>query len=114
MSDPHVRPMDRTSLLEDEEFVQIARDALDELPDEIEEKMGGVAVVIDSGSRNRNLMGVYDPRGGMKRIVLFKDTIERVGRNQEGVCREIRKTVLHEIGHHFGMSEKKLRDLGYG
>jgi predicted Zn-dependent protease with MMP-like domain len=31
----------------------------------------------------------------------------------EGIRRQVQKTVLHEIGHHFGMTEKQLRDLGY-
>lgn len=106
--------MDNLEPLTEEDFKSTARDALDELPTEFAQKMQDVAVVLNSDDENRDLMGIYDPRGGMRRIVLFKDTIERVGKTEKGIRREIRKTVLHEVGHHFGLSESKLRELGYG
>ena len=51
-------------------------------------------------------MGIYDPTGGMQRIVIFRDA----NPSRE----EVRKTVWHEIGHYFGMDEEGLRRLGYG
>lgn len=100
--------------LSDEEFDEVAREALDEIPELFAKYMKEVAVVVNTGNENRNLLGVYDPRGGIRRIVIFKDTIERVGTTRDGIRDEIRRTVLHEVGHHFGMSERKLRELGYG
>jgi predicted Zn-dependent protease with MMP-like domain len=52
------------------------------------------------------LMEIYDPRGGIQRIVIFRDA--------NPTRAEIRKTVLHEIGHLFGTDEERLRELGYG
>ncbi len=80
-------------------------DALDSLPDWIRQRLGEVAVIVeDSGPRG--LMGVYDPRGGLRRIVIYRSANPTVN--------EVRRTVLHEVGHYFGMSESQLREAGYG
>lgn len=47
-------------------------------------------------------------------IYLFQDDLEEVCGSREELKREIRTTVLHEIGHHFGMDEDQLDALGYG
>ena len=47
-------------------------------------------------------------------IYLFQDDIEQVCSSPEQLSHEIRKTVLHEIGHHFGLDETDLERLGYG
>ena len=49
-----------------------------------------------------------------ERILIFKDPIEACCRSRQEIVREVRKTVLHEIGHHFGMDEDELDRLGYG
>ncbi len=53
-----------------------------------------------------DLMGIYDPYGGLQRIVIFRSANPNV--------EEVRKTVWHEIGHHLGMGEEQLEALGYG
>ena len=80
-------------------------EALDELPDWVRRELGNVAVVVED-SHPDGIMGVYDPRGGLQRIVVFRDA----NPNAE----EVRRTVLHEVGHHFGMGENDLWGLGYG
>jgi Zincin-like metallopeptidase len=52
------------------------------------------------------LMGIYDPSGGLERIVVFRDA--------NPSAEEVRRTVLHEIGHYFGMGEDRIGELGYG
>jgi predicted Zn-dependent protease with MMP-like domain len=47
-------------------------------------------------------------------IYIFQESIQAVCRDRESLIEQVRKTVLHEIGHHFGMSEKDLEELGYG
>lgn len=91
--------------LTDEECREAVLDALDELPDEFAERVRDVAVVIED-RHPQGVLGIYDPRGGLKRIVIYRDANPSV--------EEIRKTVLHEVGHFFGMSEERLRRLGYG
>lgn len=48
------------------------------------------------------------------RIFVFQESLEAVCGSERELIEEIRKTVLHEIGHYFGMSEDDLDDLGYG
>ena len=48
------------------------------------------------------------------RIYIFQQSIQQVCNSREALVQQVRKTVLHEIGHHFGMSEQDLRDIGYG
>jgi predicted Zn-dependent protease with MMP-like domain len=82
-----------------------AVEALDALPDWVRDELGEVAVIVEE-SHPDDLMGIYDPYGGLRRIVIFRSA----NPNPE----EVRKTVWHEIGHHFGMDEEQLEGLGYG
>ncbi len=81
-----------------------AIEALDELPPWVREELGEVAVIVEE-SHPDDLMGIYDPVGGLQRVVVFR----AANPNAE----EVKKTVWHEIGHHFGMGEDQLDGLGY-
>lgn len=48
------------------------------------------------------------------RIVIFQRNLEAMCRNRRELVEEIRLTVLHELGHHFGLDEDELDELGYG
>jgi predicted Zn-dependent protease with MMP-like domain len=85
--------------------VEAVRETLDSLPAEFLARLGDVAIVVEESHPDR-LMGIYDPTGGMQRIVIFRDT--------HPTREEIRKTVLHEVGHFFGLDEQRLHELGYG
>ena len=91
--------------LTDEECHAAAVEALDSLPPEVAERLGEVAVIVE-GSHPDGLMGIYDPIGGVRRIVIFREA--------NPSAEEVRRTVLHEVGHHFGISERRLAELGYG
>jgi predicted Zn-dependent protease with MMP-like domain len=90
--------------LTDEQLRDAVREALDALPPEFAAQMGEVAVVVEE-SHPDGLMGIYDPVGGLERIVIFRDANPSV--------EEVRRTVWHEVGHFFGMDEERLRELGY-
>ena len=92
-------------MLSEAETREAVAAALDELPTWVRRELGNVAVIVED-SHPRGIMGVYDPVGGMRRIVIFRDA--------NPTAEEVRRTVLHEIGHHFGMGEDHLRELGYG
>jgi predicted Zn-dependent protease with MMP-like domain len=92
-------------MLSEERCRTAAEAAIAELPDEFIERMGDVAVIVED-SHPEGLMGIYDPVGGIERIVIFRDA----NPDEE----EVRKTVLHEVGHYFGMDEEALRRAGYG
>jgi predicted Zn-dependent protease with MMP-like domain len=47
-------------------------------------------------------------------IYVFQDHIQQVSNTEDELVEQVRTTVLHEIGHHFGMSEEDLDRLGYG
>jgi predicted Zn-dependent protease with MMP-like domain len=87
-----------------DEVRTVVEETLDSLPVEIAEQIGELAVIVEDRHPD-GLMGVYDPVGGIDRIVIFRDA----NPNAE----EVRRTVLHEVGHHFGMTEDDLERLGY-
>lgn len=80
-------------------------EALANLPTWAAERLGEVAIIIED-SHPDGIMGIYDPVGGLRRIVIFRDA----NPNAE----EVKRTVLHEIGHHFGMGEEQIHRLGFG
>jgi len=79
--------------------------ALDSLPRWVHDQLGEVAVIVED-THPDGLMGIYDPTGGLHRIIVFRDANPTVD--------EVRKTVLHEVGHFLGMSEDDLHEVGYG
>ena len=94
-----------TAQLSDEQTREAVLEALESLPPAFAEQLGEVAILVED-SHPEGLMGIYDPVGGLQRIVIFRDA----NPNME----EIKRTVLHEIGHHFGIDEERIRELGYG
>jgi len=94
-----------TTRLTEEECREAVREALDSLPPGLSSQLRGVAVIVED-SHPDDLMGIYDPRGGMQRIVIFRDT--------NPTADEVKRTVLHEVGHYFGLDEQQLGELGYG
>ncbi len=48
------------------------------------------------------------------RILIYQEPIEAICHNDDAIVRQVRKTVLHEIAHHFGNDDKRLHALGLG
>jgi len=92
-------------MLSEEEVRAAAEAAIDEIPDELAARIGEVAIVIED-SHPEDLMGIYDPVGGIQRVIVFREA--------NPTAEDVRTTVLHEIGHFFGMDEDQLWDAGYG
>jgi predicted Zn-dependent protease with MMP-like domain len=90
--------------LSDEECIEAVRDALDMLPPDLARELEGVAVLVEDRHQGEDLMGIYDPTGGLQRIVIFREA------NPDRD--EVVKTVLHEVGHYFGADEEKVRGWG--
>jgi predicted Zn-dependent protease with MMP-like domain len=89
----------------EQEVRQAATEALDELPTWARERLGEVAIIVEE-SHPDGLMGIYDPVGGVQRIVIFRAA------NPD--AEEVKRTVFHEVGHFFGMGEERIEELGYG
>ncbi|MDQ3758724.1 MAG: metallopeptidase family protein [Actinomycetota bacterium] len=88
-----------------EETEAAVRDALDDLPEWVTRELGEVAVIVED-RHPEGIMGIYDPVGGLPRVVVFREA--------NPTAEEVKRTVFHEIGHHFGMNEEHIDSLGFG
>jgi predicted Zn-dependent protease with MMP-like domain len=120
------------------QFAKLVERALAELPEQFREFLEEVPVQIMDRPPRRLLrslglhdddllLGLYQGADLMDRsavegrgspmpnhILIFQEDIELVSDSEADLVREVRTTVLHEIGHHFGMDEQDLDELGYG
>ncbi|HET9672777.1 MAG TPA: metallopeptidase family protein [Actinomycetota bacterium] len=107
-------------------FDALVADALDELPGWVQEAMDNVAVVVDDHppSDDADVLGLYegiaqterfDYAGALPdRITLFRSTIEaEAGDDDDELRAVVAETVVHEVAHHFGISDERLEALGW-
>ena len=116
--------------MEKEKFRKLVEEAVDSLPEEFAKRLNNVSVVVqDYPSKEllkslklppwALLFGLYQGVPQTKRasysgvlpdkITIFKNPIQRVSRTEEEIKAQVRATVIHEIGHHFGLSEEDLK-----
>ena len=104
--------------LDDDDFEELVRDALDELPDLLRNALDHVAVVISDGGRRAGAYGLYMGHGarrsgGPDRIVIFRDTLRRDFGHDAGLLRDqVVRVVRHELAHHVGFDEMGVGELG--
>jgi predicted Zn-dependent protease with MMP-like domain len=97
--------------LDDDDFEELVREALDDLPDLLRNALAHVAVVISDGGRRRGAYGLYQGDGATRddvhdRIVIFRDTLRRdFGHDPELLRDQVTRTVRHELAHHVGFDE---------
>ncbi len=103
----------------DEDFEELVRDALDDLPDLLREALQrNVAVVISNGGRRQRAYGLYQGDGATRdnypdRIIIFRDTLRRDFGHDPALLREqVIVTVRHELAHHIGFDELGVQGLG--
>ena len=115
-----------------EHFVKVVEESLDSLPQEFRSRIPNVAVLVEdmppnqpspqSRQQRRLLLGlfhgvpttkksIFDLPTGPDHIVLYQKNIEAVCSSEAEVCEQIRLTVIHELGHYFGMDENQLKDV---
>lgn len=110
-------------------FEEIIEKAVELLPDEFKAGLENIDITIEDlpsfkTSKRSLLLGLYqgvplDERtheyAGIlpDKITLYRKNIEAVCATEDEMIEEIKVTLLHEIGHYFGMTEKRLRELGY-
>jgi len=115
-----------------EDFVKVAEETLDSLPEEFRSRIQNVAILVEDfpanqsppkqGQQRRLLLGifhgvpatkrsVFDLSVGPAHIVLYQKNIEAVCSSEAEVRHQIRQTLIHELGHYFGMTEEQLKDV---
>ena len=104
---------------EDDDFEELVRDALDDLPDLLRKPLDhNVAVVISDDGRKYGAYGLYQGDGASRddvtdRIIIFRDTLRRdFGHDADLLREQVTITVRHELAHHIGFDELGVRDLG--
>jgi predicted Zn-dependent protease with MMP-like domain len=105
--------------LDDEDFEELVRLALDDLPDLLQRALArNVAVVISDGGRRAGAYGLYHGDGVARddvadRIVIYRDTLRRdFGHDPDLLRDQVTRTVRHELAHHLGADELGVRELG--
>jgi predicted Zn-dependent protease with MMP-like domain len=107
-------------------FEELVADALDSIPETLMGLLDNVVILVaDDPPKGRNLLGLYEGHALTDRttdyafvlpdrITIFRRPILRMCHSEDEVVHEVRVTVVHEIAHHFGISEARLHALGWG
>jgi predicted Zn-dependent protease with MMP-like domain len=120
--------------MDTERFEKLVMKAVESLPEEFRERMENIDVVVADEptlkqltkierKRGETLLGLYEGVPLTERtngygfvvpdmITIFQRSIEEMCKNDNEIITEVQKVVLHEIAHHFGISDERLRELG--
>jgi predicted Zn-dependent protease with MMP-like domain len=107
-----------------ERFEEMVATALDGLPEQLGRVMSNVAVLVEHRPGPPGLLGLYEgiPLTGRTtqyglalpdRITIYRLAICAVCDTADQVAEEVRRTVIHEVGHHFGIDDDRLHELGW-
>jgi len=111
--------------LSSQEFEGLVEEAIASVPEPLAKVMSNVGVIVDEqASPWQSVLGLYqgiplthrEQYGGLAmpdRITIFRLPILRRCRTDDDVRREVRTTVVHEVAHHFGISDRRLEELGW-
>jgi len=110
--------------VEPEHFEAMVGEALDGIPEELGELMSNVAVTVQHEGGPRGLLGLYQGvpltrrtsfyAGALPdRITIYRRAICAICDSEAEVVEQVRRTVVHEVGHHFGIGDARLRELGW-
>ncbi|MGH3436948.1 MAG: metallopeptidase family protein [Sciscionella sp.] len=107
-------------------FEELVADALDLIPERFTRAMDNVAVLVaEINPENPRLLGLYHGISLTRRttyysgvlpdrIVIYRKPILGICATEEDVVRQVAITVVHEVGHHFGLDDATLHELGWG
>jgi predicted Zn-dependent protease with MMP-like domain len=105
-------------------FEEMVEAALDSLPERLGRLMSNVAVMVQHEPGPPGLLGLYEGipltsrttgYAGVlpDRITIYRLAICAVCETDDEVIDQVRRTVVHEVGHHFGISDARLAELGW-
>lgn len=119
-------------MIDRETFEQLVAQAMDSLPEEIARAVDNVEVVVEEEppeeyleglSPGQTLLGHYHgipltarshyDRVLPDRISIYRGPITRIARSPSAIKEQVRRTVIHEVAHHFGIDDPRLRELGW-
>jgi predicted Zn-dependent protease with MMP-like domain len=105
-------------------FEVMVSEALDGLPEELGELMSNVAVTVQHDAGPAGVLGLCQGvplsrrstfyAGALPdRITIFRRAVCAACGSEPEVVEQVRRTVIHEVGHHFGIGDARLRELGW-
>jgi predicted Zn-dependent protease with MMP-like domain len=109
-----------------ERFEQLDGDALDIFPEALARRMENVVVLVRDRAADPYLLGLYEGiplterdsgYGGMvtpDRITIYRLPLLDLCATEAEVVEQVKVTVVHEVGHHFGIDDERLHELGWG
>ncbi|GLY36596.1 metallopeptidase family protein [Amycolatopsis sp., V23-08] len=109
-----------------ERFEELVSEALDEVPPEFAKAMDNVVVLVEEfNDEAPDILGLYhgialtertSSYGGVlpDRISIYRQPILSMCEDEDEVVEEVLITVVHELGHHFGIDDARLHELGWG
>ncbi len=110
--------------VEPEWFEEKVTDALDGLPEELGSLMSNVAVTVQHDGGPPGLLGLYEGVPLTSRTTFYNGVLpDRITIYQQAICaicdsldqvaEQVRRTVIHEVAHHFGIDDARLAELGW-
>ncbi len=123
------------TMIDQREFETLVDQALSEIPGEFLDNLENIEVIVEETPSREilsqfklegrgTLFGLYQgvpltrrsvfqPFSMPDRITIFRVPILQVCRTRQQIIEQVKRTVIHEIAHHFGISDQRLRELGY-
>ena len=110
--------------VEPDRFEEMVASALDSLPENLGQLMRNVAVTVEHDAGPPGLLGLYQGvpltsrtsgYAGVlpDRITIYRQAICRICDTEDQVVEQVRRTVVHEVAHHFGIGDARLDELGW-
>jgi predicted Zn-dependent protease with MMP-like domain len=114
------------------QFERLVTRALDEVPARFADRLKNIAVMVEAHPSPEiarelggDILGLYQGASELEQspmapyalpevIVIYQRNIEAVCRTEDEIVEEVRKTVIHEIGHHFGLTDEQMETLEAG
>lgn len=108
--------------VDEETFGRLVDAAIDSIPEQLRKQMRNVAIAIEDIGVSPNLLGLYQgvpltkrnrssPFQLPDRITIYRLPILAQCTTLDEVVQQVRRTVLHEVAHHFGISDERLHEI---
>jgi predicted Zn-dependent protease with MMP-like domain len=105
-------------------FEEMVTSALDGLPEQLGQLMSNVVVMVEHDGGPSGLLGLYEGVPLTSRttgyagvlpdhITIYRQAICAICQSEQGVADQVRRTVIHEVAHHFGIGDERLSELGW-